>query len=741
MKSGRKDLEKNRRVSLALFIGIITMVSLYGGLHLGVVYRGMEEPGLFRAFAGLWGHIVEHPFILFPTDGLMVGIFFFSGVMADLALYNEYLRVSESVRDAHGDAAFETDMRQYNLEFVFHPKRVAQFGGGQVNDRNAPYNEEHKRVLRKYPSKKTAAACLSGARILAEGLYMDMDGSWTQRNNNETCFGASGAGKTRFYLTPNLLQLSGCYVVVDASGDIEQNTAGFFQRNGYRIRRFSTDDMEKSCRFNPLFYIRKTSDILIIVNTLMENTQEGRKNGSGGDGDFWVKSTQALLCAIIGYEVEVLPMEQRNFSNLLEILRMNELEENAEGGSETEFDRLFLALGEADPASYAYHQYLTFKKAPARTALNILISTAVLISQYVDIPEFNNLTYKDELELDRMGEEKMVLFLNIPLADRTYSWITAMLFSVLFNRLYHKGKERMEREGLSNPELSVPVRFLIDECRNIGKIPNLGEYLATCRKYRISISVIFQNYSQIVEVYGKEEANSILGNCDTMIFLGGSDSDTLKIVCERLGKETVKTLSFGSSRGRMGSVSTNKQEVGKELMSRIQVEQMSNTECLVFVRALRPFKVKKYRLERHPNYGYLAEADRKYLQKNPFILAYDGDEMEAVRVKAVGEEGYIPPAVVDSARRRAQELEKRRRAEKSQEKGEPVFVPGACDETKKRAEYERDLMERENLSGADETERLRGVALEELSIVDSFDPAYEFEVIGEEDGAVNNQDG
>lgn len=729
MKNRKQDVERNRKVSLSVYVGIVTVVCLYAGLHLGVVYRQMQQPALFGALAEFGSHMLEHPFALFPSDWLMAGMFLFVGIMIDLALYNEYLRVSESVQDAHGDAAFETDIRQYNLEFVLNPQRVAEVTGGKVTDRTAPYNEEHKRVLRRYPGGRTVTACLSGTRILAEDLYMDMDGRWTQRNNNETCFGASGAGKTKFYLTPNLLQLSGCYVVVDSSGDIEQNTAGFFQKEGYLIKRFSTDDMEKSCRFNPLYYIRKTSDILIVVNTLMENTQEGKKKGSGGgDGDFWTKSTQALLCAIIGYEVEVLPMEQRNFSNLLEILRMNDLEENAEDVMETDFDRLFQALGEADPASYAYHQYQTFKKAPARTALNILISTAVLISQYVDIPEFNNLTYKDELELDRMGEERMVLFLNIPLADRTYSWITAMLFSVLFNRLYHKGKERMEAEGLSNPELKVPVRFLIDECRNIGKIPNLGEYLATCRKYRISISVIFQNYSQIVEVYGKEEANSILGNCDTMIFLGGSDSDTLKIVCERLGKETVKTLTFGSSKGRLGSVSTNKQEVGRELMSRIQVEQMGNTECLVFVRALRPFKVRKYRLEKHPNFRYLAEADRGYLRNNTFVLTYDDTEMEAVRVKPLGEEGYVAPAVVDSARRRAREQEKKRRAEREErEKAKDKLLES--DETKSKRQLERDRRGRENLPGLDDGEKLREAALDGLQLVDDFDPAYEFEIM------------
>ena len=338
------------------------------------------------------------------------------------------------------------------------------------------------------------------------------------------------------------------------------------------------------------------------------------------------------------------------------------------------------------PASYAYHQYLTFKKAPA----------------------------------------KIVLFLNIPLADRTYSWITAMLFSIIFILLYHKGKVRMETEGLTDPELKVPVKCLIDECRNIGKIPNLGEYLATCRKYLISIVPIFQNYSQIVEVYGKEGANSIIGNCDTTIFLGGSDSDTLKIIVERLGKESVKTLSFGSSRGKSGSVSVNKQEVGRELMSRIQVEQMSNTECLVFIRALRPFKVKKYRLEEHPNYKYTAEADKRYLRANPYLLEYNDEEIEAVRVKPVGEEGYVEPVVVNSARKRALEVEKRKRAQSKAEKALEESGLKAADETKSKEQRERELEERAKVLTMESSEVLREFELEEMRIVDGFEPGYEF---------------
>ena len=312
---------------------------------------------------------------------------------------------------------------------------MAKVEGKKVTDRYAPYNEEHKRVLKHTPGKKAIEECQRQALILADYLFLALDGKWTQRNWNIIVFGASGAGKTRYFIIPNTLQLDGCYIIVDPSGELEQQLGGVLIKNGYIIKRLSTDDMTKSNRFNPLFYIRTTSDILVVVNTLLENTQEGAGKVSG-DADFWRKASQALLCAIIGYLVEVLPIEQRNFSNVLEILRMNNLDEHADATEETDFDRLFMALGDANPASYAYHQYLTFKKAPAKTALNILISTAVLISQY-------------------------------------------------------------------------------------------------------------------------------------------------KIIVERMGKETVKTLSFGNSRGKMGSVSVNKQEVGRELMSRIQIEQMSNTECLV----------------------------------------------------------------------------------------------------------------------------------------------------------------
>lgn len=296
-------------------------------------------------------------------------------------------------------------------------------------------------------------------------------------------------------------------------------------------------------------------------------------------------------------------------------------------------------------------------------------------------------------------------------------------------RNFQKGKERMEKEGLTSPELKIPVKCLIDECRNIGKIANLGEYLATCRKYRISIAPIFQNYSQIVEVYGKEGANSIVGNCDSTIFLGSSDSDTLKIVVDHLGKETVKHLSFGSSRGKMGSVSVNKQEVGRELMSRIQVEQMSNTECLVFIRALRPFKMRKFWLENHPNYRYTAEADERCLRESPYLLEFNDEEMEAVRVKPVGEEGYTQPKVVNSARKRALEVEKQKKAMElaAAKKELDKMTLKETDETKSREQLKRELDEREHLPKVESSEVLKDFKVSQMQILDSYSPTYEFD--------------
>lgn len=669
--------EKQRRANLISYIVIITIFCLYGGLRMGYFYR-TQEGSFFDAIICFIEDWSVKPWQIFPSDFMCVGIFLFVSALADVMIYNKYLITKDTVEYAHGDARFETNYDEYEREFVVDPAVVSELTGIEMTNRKCPRNEEGKKVFTGI--KKTQGdnvkfhdvieECRRRSMIYTDQIYLSLNGSWSQRNTNTIVFGASGTGKSRYFLKPNILQANSSIICTDPSGDVMQATGYFLEKvMGYEVKCLNIEDMYKSNRFNPLYYIRETKDIAIIVNTFLENINGEKKSNSSSEGDFWTQSAKALMCAVIGYLYEVCPIEQRNFSNALDIIRMDGRSESDDATTETDFDILFENLGEANPASYAYQQYRIFKQAPAKTRLNILISTSVNLSQ-LDIPEVKNLTYKDEVQLDEVGEKKMAIFLIIPQADTTYTWLTAMFYSLLFKRLYSYGEERMKQSAidaengvidqetgkvvkpLSDPQMKVPVRFLIDECRNIGKIPNLSIYLATCRKYRISIVPIFQNYSQIEELYGKEGANSIVSNCDAFLFLGGSDESTLKIIQGHLGKETVKTLSNSMTQSSKGTNSANKQQTGKDLMTRDQIETMSNAECLLFIRALRPFKTKKYDLCRHPNYKYLNEGSEGLAYPNPFHIEYEDDAIEANRVKTADEEGYIKPQEVDSARRR-----------------------------------------------------------------------------------------
>ncbi len=680
MRKRQEITDDTRRKNLITEVSIFTGAFLFFGMHWGVVYREMkaeaaEGQSIFLdSMNGALEHIASHPFRILPAEPSCVLVAAFGAVIVGIYLYSQYLRVKGTTAHAHGDATFETRYDLYDREFVFDPAVIAANLSGQRGQLLRPslslrtqeqspcpsveaittFNEEHKRVVRgKYLRGKGSVLdeCRRQSQIYTDRISLSLNGKWTQRNTNAIVFGGSGTGKSRFFLEPNILQGNSSIIVTDPSGDVLAVTGDFLEKvMHYKVKVFNINDMTKSCRFNPLHYIRDEKDIPKIVNVLMENTQT--KKSSGGDADFWDKTTRALLCAAIGYLYEVCPPEQRNFANVLELIRMDDLQSLSPDNPETGFDQMFKALGEADPNSYAFKQYLTYKEAPVNTALSIQISTSVLLSQFFDIDEFKNLTFKDEMELDRIGEEPTALFLQIPQADTTYAWVTAMLFSLVLKELFAQGEERMAREGLGAPELAVPVRLMIDEAANIGKIPDLEKFLATCRKYRLSIVPIFQNYSQVVNLYGRDTANDIVSNCDAFLFLGGVDADTLKIVVERCGKETVQTISQTMAVSGRGSNSESKSQAGRDLVSRIQAEQMANDTCLLFIRGLSPFKTKKYRLERHPNYKYMAEAEGS-IYENPYRLVYEDEAIEEVRVKAIYEEGYAAPVIKDSARRRA----------------------------------------------------------------------------------------
>lgn len=679
MKNSASQItEKQRKGNLISYMVIVTLFCLYGGLRLGYFYATDPERSLFSAIMNFINNWMDKPWQIFPSNFMCISIFLLVSVIIDVMMYNKYLITKDTVEYAHGDARFETNYDEYEREFVVDPAVVSELTGIKITDKNCPRNEEGKKVytgIKKTQGKnikfhQVIEECRRRSMIYTDTIYLSLNGSWSQRNTNTIVFGASGTGKSRYFLKPNILQANSSIICTDPSGDVMQATGYFLEKvMGYELKCFNIEDMTKSCRFNPLYYIRDTKDIAIIVNTFLENINGEKKSSGGENGDFWTQSAKALMCAVIGYLYEVCPIEQRNFSNVLDIIRMDGRSENDDASVDTAFDTLFKNLGEANPASYAYQQYCIFKQAPAKTRLNILISTSVNLSQ-LDIPEVKNLTYKDEMNLDEVGEKLMAIFLIIPQADTTYTWLTAMFYSLLFKRLYSYGEKRMKQSAidaengvidketgkvvkpLSDPQMKVSVLFLIDECRNIGKIPNLSIYLATCRKYRISIVPIFQNYSQIEELYGKEGANSIVSNCDAFLFLGGSDEATLKIIQGHLGKETVKTLSNSMTQSSKGSNSANKQQTGKDLMTRDQIETMSNSECLLFIRALRPFKTKKYNLNRHPNYKYLNEGSEGRAYSNPFSIEYEDEAIENNRVRTADEEGYIQPQVVDSARRR-----------------------------------------------------------------------------------------
>lgn len=719
----KKKLRKNFLLnSLVFMLFCLYCFCVFGG----AVYKSGGD--LVDGMTYFTENITQCLIFFLPCNWIYPFIGFLVGGFIDLTLFEDYMRRKDAVDNPHGDAAFTTDYDAFNAAFVNDAQIIKKASKHEVK---GYYDDDdgHKYIVTEKIPKKLQEKCYQNTQIYAENVSMSINGKWCQRNANALIFGASGAGKTRFFLKPNILQANASYIVTDPSGDIMQGLGAFLRKEGYIVKCLNVDNMNKSCRFNPLYYIRDQKDIPTIAKCLMENTKDSKK--SAGD-PFWDQATLALLAAIFGYLFEVEPIEKRNFYNTLNFLLKAPQDENATETTLTEFDEMFVKLGEKNPNSYAYQQYKTFKTAPTKTALSVLISTTVMFSTYL-VDDFNNLTYKDELDLDKVGTApfvdkngnpmekilrdrngdpmqeivtdingkplrdeagnilyqdrkvpytlkeieadpelremlqrdengypvegepyKIALFLCIPQGDTTYNWIVGMLYSVLFDKIYKAGSQRMADIGIGDPELAYPVRFLIDECANIGKIPYLSERLATCRKYRLSVVPIFQNYSQVKTIY-KDDANSIVGNCDTMLFLGGADPETLKIVTGHLGKETIKFLTNNfNKQGRGGSMGTNIQLTGRDLMTAFQVEQMKNSECLVFIRAVKPFRDKKYPLQNHPNFKYTAEANKKeYRFVNPFVLQYDGNEMEDIRMKFVGEEGYIEPKEVDSARSRA----------------------------------------------------------------------------------------
>ncbi len=441
----------------------------------------------------------------------------------------------------------------------------------------------------------------------------------TARNKNVLVVGGSGSGKTRFFIKPNLMQLHSSYVVTDPKGSIAVECGKLMLRNGYKVKIFNSINFKKSHHYNPFAYIHSEKDILKLVTTLIANT---KGDGKSGD-DFWQKAETLLYTALIGYIHYEAPEEEQNFATLIEFINAMEVREDDET-FENNVDLAFKELASREPNHFAVRQYKKYKLAAGKTAKSINISCGARLAPF-DIQELREITMYDELELDTLGDRKTALFLIMSDTDSTFNFLISMIYSQLFNLLCEKA------DDVYGGRLPVHVRCLIDECANIGQIPNLEKLMATIRSREISACLVLQAQSQLKALY-KDNADTIIGNCDSSIFLGGKEPGTLKELNQALGKETIDTFNTGESRGREVSHSLNYQKLGKDLATIDELAVLDGGKCILQLRGVRPFLSDKYDITKHPNYKYLSDANPRN--------AFDIEKYLSTRLVPKAEEVY-----------------------------------------------------------------------------------------------------
>ena len=452
----------------------------------------------------------------------------------------------------------------------------------------------------------------------------------TARNKNVLVIGGSGSGKTRFWLKPNLMQCNSekypcSFVVTDPKGSVVVECGKMLRRFGYRIKIFNTINFKKSMHYNPFAYIHSEKDILKLVTCLISNTK-----GDGKTGDeFWQKAETLLYCALIGYIHYEAPVEEQNFATLIEMLNSMEVREDDEE-FENAVDLMFKELAKEKPDHFAVRQYAKYRLAAGKTLKSILVSCGARLAPF-DIEELREVTAYDELELDTLGDRKTALFLIMSDTDASFNFLISMIYSQLFNLLCEKA------DDVYGGRLPVHVRCLIDEAANIGQIPQLEKLVATIRSREISACLILQAQSQLKALY-KDNADTIIGNMDSRLFLGGSEPTTLKELSTALGKETIDTFNTGESRGRETSHSLNYQKLGKELASVDELAVLDGGKCILQLRGVRPFLSEKYDITKHPNYKYLSDADRRN--------TFDIEKFLSTKLKVKPEETYDSYEVV-----------------------------------------------------------------------------------------------
>lgn len=528
-----------------------------------------------------FSNLFSNPFDIFPLSASAfkyIGLLTIVVAFIVMALYvNQQKNHVDMPGKESGSAKWYSDMDKYNKRYT-DPKGT--------KDHNGPNN-----------------------MILSNDVFLNMDTKKTRFNNNVLVIGGSGSGKSRFFVKPNILQANCNYVVTDPAGEMLASMGTFLENQGYEIRVFNLVEMDKSHCYNPFKYIRKDEDVLTMIDCLIVNTTP--PNTKGGD-QFWVKSETALLQALCFYLIEKCVPEEQNFGSVMELLRLAEVDEN-NPDRQSPLDVMFSKLKAENPSSMAVKSYDIFKMGAGKTLKSILISCGVRL-QVFNLQAVANLTNVDTVDLASIGtgDGKKALFVITPQASETYNFLVSMLYSQLFETLYFEGNKLIEQDKSFKHE----VRFLLDEFVNIGQIPQFTKKLATMRKYGISCSIIIQNLAQIKALYEKDW-ETIIGNCDSMIFLGGLEYSTLEYISNIMGTQTIRTRNEGRSRGKNSSSSLNYQRTQRKLMNPDEVGNMDNSMCIIKIRSLDPFFTKKYDYPKHPNYHLTGDADisQRYINK------------------------------------------------------------------------------------------------------------------------------
>lgn len=440
--------------------------------------------------------------------------------------------------------------------------------------------------------------------LFTETERMSMNGHKTRRNCNVLVVGGSGTGKSRFYVKPNLMQMHSSYVVTDPKGELFRDTAKMFKDGGYKIKVFNLYDMENSNKYNPFHYIRNETDILKVVNNFMQNTNPPGKQG--GD-PFWEKSEKALLEALFAFIWLFLKKEEQNFSMVLRLLEKLEVREDMED-YKSDLDVIMEEYSEKYPGNFSWKQWCIYKQAGGKTAKSINVSTAVRLEAF-NTDAVSTITDSDEMEIESIGEEKTIVYLLIPDADSTFNFLISMFYQQMFDTLYYVADFK------NNGRLKTPVRCIIDEFANIGQIPEFEKKLSTMRSREINTSIIIQNMAQLEALY-KDYWKTIIGNCDSTLFLGSNEQSILKYISEMLGKQTIDIKTSGKTKGKQSSTSNNFQRTGRELMTIDELSRMDNKKCILLFRGLSPFFSNKFPIEKHRRYKFLFDENDKKMKEN-----------------------------------------------------------------------------------------------------------------------------